>query len=306
MSSSSSAFVPPGGLTLTLGHLRAEHEVAEHALLGFLVDQAGPQLVHGEGEHVGRPLLLHPLLVELGDGGLVDRLDAQLGERVDPHPLHHEPAQRGELGDVELVPGLVQHLDAHARSPTGLAGGLVGRVLAAGVELVVRRDDLADQPVPDHVVAGEPVEDDVSTPLRIPSTTRRPDLVPLGRSTWVTSPVTTILEPNPSRVRNIFICSGEVFCASSRMMNASLRVRPAHVGQRGDLDGAGRQQLGDRLGVDHVVQRVVERPQVGVDLLAEGAGRWPSRSPASTAGRVRMIRLTFFACSACTALAIAR
>ena len=47
-----------------------------------------------------------------------------------------------------------------------------------------------------------------------------------GRSTWVTSPVTTILEPKPSRVRNIFICSGVVFCASSRMMNASLRVRP--------------------------------------------------------------------------------
>ena len=40
----------------------------------------------------------------------------------------------------------------------------------------------------------------------------------------MTSPVTTILEPKPSRVRNIFICSGVVFCASSRMMNASLRV----------------------------------------------------------------------------------
>ncbi len=35
-------------------------------------------------------------------------------------------------------------------------------------------------------------------------------------------------------------------------------------------------------------------------------GRNPSRSPASTAGRVRMIRLTFLAWSACTALAIAR
>src|SRR6266702_3999944 len=35
-------------------------------------------------------------------------------------------------------------------------------------------------------------------------------------------------------------------------------------------------------------------------------GRNPSRSPASTAGRVRMIRLTCLACKACTALAIAR
>ena len=58
------------------------------------------------------------------------------------------------------------------------------------------------------------------------STIRRPLFVPVGRSTWVTSPVTTILEPKPSRVRNIFICSGEVFCASSRMMNASFSVRP--------------------------------------------------------------------------------
>ena len=40
------------------------------------------------------------------------------------------------------------------------------------------------------------------------------------------SPVTTILDPNPSRVRNIFICSGVVFCASSRMMNESLSERP--------------------------------------------------------------------------------
>ena len=60
----------------------------------------------------------------------------------------------------------------------------------------------------------------------MPSTTRSPEWVPLGRSTWVTSPVTTILEPKPSRVRNIFICSGEVFCASSRTMNESLSDRP--------------------------------------------------------------------------------
>ena len=65
-----------------------------------------------------------------------------------------------------------------------------------------------------------------STPSRMPSTTRRPDLVPDGRSTWLVSPVTTIREPKPSRVRNIFICSGVVFCASSRMMKESLSERP--------------------------------------------------------------------------------
>ena len=34
------------------------------------------------------------------------------------------------------------------------------------------------------------------------------------------------LGAEPIRVRNIFICSGVVFCASSRMMNESLSVRP--------------------------------------------------------------------------------
>ena len=50
--------------------------------------------------------------------------------------------------------------------------------------------------------------------------------VAAGRSICVTSPVTTIREPNPRRVRNIFICSTVVFWASSRMMKLSLSVRP--------------------------------------------------------------------------------
>jgi hypothetical protein len=54
----------------------------------------------------------------------------------------------------------------------------------------------------------------------------RPESFPVGRSTCVTSPVTTALLWKPSRVRNIFICSTVVFCASSRMTKASLSVRP--------------------------------------------------------------------------------
>ena len=49
---------------------------------------------------------------------------------------------------------------------------------------------------------------------------------PGGRSFWVRSPVTTARVPFPMRVRNIFICSEVVFCASSRMMKESLSVRP--------------------------------------------------------------------------------
>ena len=64
------------------------------------------------------------------------------------------------------------------------------------------------------------------TPPRMARACWSPEGRPAGRSTWVTSPVTTALELNPRRVRNIFICSTVVFCASSRMAKASLRVRP--------------------------------------------------------------------------------
>ena len=57
------------------------------------------------------------------------------------------------------------------------------------------------------------------------------------------SPVTTIFELKPRRVRNIFICSGLVFCASSRMMKLSLRRPATHERQRRDLDHAALEVL---------------------------------------------------------------
>ena len=53
-----------------------------------------------------------------------------------------------------------------------------------------------------------------------------PDVTPRGRSTWLRSPVTTMREPSPSRVRNIFICIEVAFCASSSTTKALLSVRP--------------------------------------------------------------------------------
>ena len=91
----------------------------------------------------------------------------------------------------------------------------------------------------------------------------------------MTSPVTTILEPNPSRVRNIFICSGVVFCASSRMMNESLSVRP-RMNASGATSIVPRSiSRRDHLGLEHVVERVVERAQVRVDLGEDVAGEEP-------------------------------
>ena len=64
---------------------RAEHDVAEHALLGLLALAAGAQLVHREAHHVGGPGQVHPLHVQHLHRGLVDEPQAQVGTGVDPH-----------------------------------------------------------------------------------------------------------------------------------------------------------------------------------------------------------------------------
>ena len=133
-----------------------------------------------------------------------------------------------------------------------------------------------------------------------------PDLAPLGKSIWVTSPVITILEPKPSRVRNIFICSGVVFCASSRIIKASLSVRP-RINARGATsitpDCISR-------GIESISIMSCSASKSGRkygSIFSESEpGKKPRCSPASTAGRVRTMRLTFFACSAATAFAIAK
>ena len=71
------------------------------------------------------------------------------------------------------------------------------------------------------------------------------------------------------RVRNIFICSVVVFCASSRMMKESLSERP-----RMNASGATSMTLRsmkprDAVEAHHLVERVVHRAQVGIDLLRE-------------------------------------
>ena len=108
-------------------------------------------------------------------------------------------------------------------------------------------------------------------------------------------------------MRNIFICSGLVFWASSRMMKLSLSVRPRMNASGATSITPALQVLADPLGLEHVVQRVEQRAQVGIDLGHQVARAGsPSRSPASTAGRVRMIRLTSRRLSAAAASATAR
>jgi hypothetical protein len=50
-----------------------------------------------------------------------------------------------------------------------------------------------------------------------------------------------------------------------------LQRAPAHVRQRGDLDGAALHRPAQPVGRDHVLQRVVQRAQVRIDLLLQVA-----------------------------------
>src|SRR5690625_2191141 len=106
-----------GGLGLGGGDLRAEHDVAEHALDRRLPRDAGAQLVHREGQDVGGARLVHPLLVELAHDVGRDEEDRQLGLRVDVELFEDVAGQRRELLLGDLVPGLVGDLDAHDRPP---------------------------------------------------------------------------------------------------------------------------------------------------------------------------------------------
>ena len=101
----------------------------------------------------------------------------------------------------------------------------------------------------------------------------RPEVRPVGRSICVTSPVMTAFEPKPRRVRNIFICSDVVFCASSRMTNASFSVRPRMNASGATSIVPRSMQLLHAFEIHHVVERVVQRTQVRIDLLLQIAGQ---------------------------------
>ena len=107
-------------------------------------------------------------------------------------------------------------------------------------------------------------------------------------------------------MRNIFICSGVVFCASSRITNESLSVRP-----RMKASGATSITPFSRWAATFSASIMScsasnSGRRYGSTFAIRSPGRKPSRSPASTAGRVRMMRLTSRRASAAVAIAIAR
>ena len=96
---------------------------------------------------------------------------------------------------------------------------------------------------------------------------------PLGRSTWVTSPVTTALRPvaEPGQ-EHLHLLGGGVLGLVEDDEGVVQRAA-AHEGQRGHLDRAALDEGGGLLVVDHVEERVVERAQVRVHLLGDVAGQ---------------------------------
>lgn len=92
-----------GGLGLRLGHLRAQHDVAEQAGSGRPVLGPRAQLVHREAEDVSGTRLVHPLHVKSLHGALVDEDDRHLGVRADVQlreVVVGQPLQHG-LVDVD-------------------------------------------------------------------------------------------------------------------------------------------------------------------------------------------------------------
>jgi hypothetical protein len=108
------------------------------------------------------------------------------------------------------------------------------------------------------------------------------------------SPVTTIFELKPMRVRTIFICSGSVFCASSTMMKLSLRVRPRMNAMGCDLDDASLEELVDLLHVDHFIRASYSGRRYGSTFLLECAWQESEFLAGFDRGRVSRMRLTRF------------
>jgi hypothetical protein len=228
-------------------------------LLGGVVVVAGQvkDAMDGVAHDFVGPGGVEPLGVEQGDGDADKHLAVQ-GDGI-------EGVSMVEADDVGGV-GVLEEGEVQAGDFPG-----IDEVDAEGV-VFVGMDDALDEGVADDVAAGELDEGDPFDVAEGVAGFDEAGGFMGGRSIWVISPVTTALEPKPRRVRNMNICSMVQFWASSRMMKALVERAAAHVGERGDFDGAAFHVFFDFLGGHHVVEGVVERAQVRGDLLVEIAG----------------------------------
>ena len=141
------------------------------------------------------------------------------------------------------------------------------------IVLFVSPDDALDEAVANDVALVELDERDAFDTLQDVDGVEEAGAAAGGRSIWVRSPVTTIFELKPWRVSTIFICSAVLFWASSRMMKLSLRVRPRMKASGATSMLARSTQFLDFVGFEHVVERVVEGAQIGIDFFLQAAGQ---------------------------------
>ena len=92
------------------GDLRADADVTEHAGGRGVVRRARAQLVHGEAHDVGGAGQVEPAHVQVFHGLGFDENDVDFRVGADVHLVEHVVGQRGKLGFVDLVVGLVDDL----------------------------------------------------------------------------------------------------------------------------------------------------------------------------------------------------
>src|SRR5947209_14622013 len=210
------AFLP----RLGLAHAARNDNVAEQQFCLYNSFNSEISLIrHRKREDVRWLVLAAPLGIERADLIVAGQRDRNL----DP------PLSRGQLRVRAF----------RYRRLGSFSGELVPGAAAVPFLIGVERDLEHHRPGPSYAATMRPtngwrttsaaVKRTVAMPLTPSSFSTAyasPDLLGSGRSTWCGSPQITIRLRIPNRVRNIFICRGVVLCASSRMINATLMVRP--------------------------------------------------------------------------------
>src|SRR5881392_1224632 len=172
--------------------------------------------------------------------------------------------------------------------------------------LGVRSDDVAHQTVAHDVAIAQVAEPDPFDPGQDPLDLEQARILPVGQ-------VDLGLVPRDHRPRvhsqareeHFHLHSGRVLGLIENHEGVGEGATP-HVGEWRDLDGAAVGRLLHPVAGHHVLQRVVQRSQVRVDLLVHVAGEELEALPASTAGRASTMRRTRLRARASTAIATAR
>ena len=192
-----------------------------------------------KGEDVGRHINFAPFSIEGANRGIVGEHDSHLTAR-----RFHVLRGRGEgvahakLRPLLLAPkrGFDDDLDRrdHGASCAGGTQPFIPscRAPPRAARAIVGIYNSHHQFVPNDIIV---CENDMTNSLdsrQQPYRLGEAGALPDGRSTWLGSPVTIMRLFSPSLVRNIFICIGVVFCASSRMTDCVRQGAAAHEGER--------------------------------------------------------------------------